>query len=106
MAGLDERRDAMESRYVHDEELRFRIRSRRDRYLGAWAAGRMGRTGAAAGEYALDVATSRYPGDHDALLVARVGDDLSKNGVSVTDAEIRERLAEANAKATSEILTG
>ncbi|MGL4243198.1 MAG: ATPase inhibitor subunit zeta, partial [Beijerinckiaceae bacterium] len=43
---MDQRKDAAEKKYAHDEELAFKANARRAKLLGAWAAAQMGKTGA------------------------------------------------------------
>lgn len=38
MTTFDERKDTFEKKYIHDEQLRFRILSRRNRLLFLWGA--------------------------------------------------------------------
>ncbi|MGH6842506.1 MAG: DUF1476 domain-containing protein, partial [Methylocella sp.] len=52
MTIFDEREHAFEAKLAHDEELKFKARARRDKWLGLWAAGKLGKTGAAAEEFA------------------------------------------------------
>ncbi len=52
MTGFDEREKAIEAKYEHDEEVAFKVRSRRRKLLGLWAAGRLGLTGPDAEAYA------------------------------------------------------
>ncbi len=49
---LDERERGYEAKWAHDQELHFRVLSRRDYLVGVWAAGVLGLTGPAVEEYA------------------------------------------------------
>ena len=51
MDALDRREQAFEARSVRDRDLDFRANVRRDRKLGLWAAGLLGKQGAEAEEY-------------------------------------------------------
>ena len=55
MTTFDKREDAFENRFAHDAELQFKAEARRNKLLGLWAAGLLGKTGAAADAYAKDV---------------------------------------------------
>ena len=46
MTTFDDRKDAFEKKFAHDEELRFKATARRNKLLGLWAAGQLGKTGA------------------------------------------------------------
>jgi len=53
MAGsFEERERGYESKWAHDEEMHFKVLARRNKLLGLWAAGEMGRSGTAADDYA------------------------------------------------------
>ena len=54
MAAFDEREKDFEARYKHDQELQFKVKARRNRLLGLWAAGRMGLTEEDAKAYAMN----------------------------------------------------
>ena len=53
MATFDQRKDAFENKFAHDEELRFKAMARRNKLLGLWAAEKLGKSGADAEAYAL-----------------------------------------------------
>ena len=52
MTTFDDRERAFETKFAHDEELRFRVIARRNRLLGGWAARLMGLSDAEADAYA------------------------------------------------------
>ena len=60
MTTFDKRKDAFENKFAHDEELRFKAESRRNKLLGLWAAGLLGKTGADADAYAKDVIAADF----------------------------------------------
>ena len=45
MTTFDDREKDFEARYKHDQELQFKVKARRNRLLGMWAAGKMGLSG-------------------------------------------------------------
>ena len=48
MSSFDDRENAFEAKFAHDEETRFRILARRDKLIGLWAANKLGKDEAAA----------------------------------------------------------
>ena len=57
MPTFDNREKEFEARFKHDQELQFKVKARRNRLLGQWAAEKMGLSGDAAelsGEYVQD----------------------------------------------------
>ena len=52
MSTFDKRQEGFESKFAHDEELRFKATARRNKLLGLWAAGLMGKEGDDADHFA------------------------------------------------------
>ena len=52
MSGMDDREDAFEKKFAHDEALQFKAEARRNKLLGLWAAELLGKSGDAAQDYA------------------------------------------------------
>jgi hypothetical protein len=101
MTTFNEREKAFEKKYEHDQDLKFKVNARRNKLLGLWAAGLMGKSGADAEAYAKEVVLADYekPGDSD--VIEKLVKDLAAAGKPMEDHTIRkqaERLA-AEAKA-------
>lgn len=92
MSGMDERRNSFESKFAHDEELRFRATARRNKLLGLWAAEKLGKSGEAAQTYASEVVRADFeePGDED--VIRKIQADFSAGSVAVSDAELRAHM--------------
>ena len=69
MTTFDDRKDAFENKFAHDEELRFKAMARRNKLLGLWAAEKLGKSGAEAEEYAKSVVLADFeePGERRRL---------------------------------------
>lgn len=104
MTTFDEREQAFERKFAHDQELEFKATARRNRLLGEWAAGLMGL--ATVEEYARAVVKSDFeqPGDEDVL--RKVFQDLSGSGVSASEGEVRMKMDELLAVAREQIKAG
>ncbi len=92
MTTFDERERAFEKKFEHDQELQFKANARRNKMLGLWAAGLMGKTGADAEAYAkeLVVADMEKPGHHDVVDKAGAA-DLAAAGRPTEDHTIRKQ---------------
>src|ERR1700759_4843746 len=55
MSTFDKREEGFEKKYAHDEALQFKANARRNKWLGLWAAEKMGMTGEAAETYAKSI---------------------------------------------------
>lgn len=85
MTTFDKREQAFESKFVHDEEVRFKAIARSNKLLGNWVAAKLGLTGEAATRYANGLVTAELEhrsGDDTLHKVAR---DLAPKGVSMQD---------------------
>ncbi|MCF3972387.1 DUF1476 domain-containing protein [Paracoccus salsus] len=101
MSTFDDRERAYEAKFAHDADLRFRAEARRNRLLGEWAAGLLGKTGEAARTYAMTVVTSDFeePGDED--VYRKLAGDLE----GVADAAtIRKKMAEMMTEARRQVV--
>ena len=104
MTQFDDRERAFESKFAHDEEMKFRIIARRNRLLGQWAARRMGLTEAESESYAKDVVRSDFEeaGEHD--VIRKVLGDLTAAGVDSSEDSIAEALRNKEIEARRQII--
>ncbi|HCR66477.1 MAG TPA: DUF1476 domain-containing protein, partial [Oceanicaulis sp.] len=67
MSGFDDRENAFENKFAHDQELEFKAVARRNKLLGLWAAELMGLTGDDAEAYGKEVVKADFEeaGDED-----------------------------------------
>jgi len=105
MTTFDEREKAYEAKLAHDEELKFKATVRRNKWLGLWAAAKLGKTGEAAEDYAADVIAVELEGSHDDGVFKKLRSDFDAAHVEVSDHQIRREMEELFAKAQEEIMT-
>ena len=103
MTTFDQRKDAYENKFAHDEELRFKAEARRNKLLGLWAAEKLGKSGADAEAYAKSVVVADFEEAGDEDVVRKVKNDFALAGVSITDTEIRTVMTELLIKAADDI---
>jgi hypothetical protein len=106
MTNLNDRKDASENKFAHDEQLKFKAAARRNKLLGLWAAELMGKSGDAAAQYAKEVVASDFEeaGDHDVFRKVRA--DFDAAGVDQSDHQIRRTMDELMAVAAEQIQSG
>lgn len=104
MTQFDDRERAFESKFAHDEEMRFRVIARRNRLLGEWAARKMGLSDAESESYAKDVVRSDFEeaGEHD--VIRKVLGDLTAAGLECDEEEVREALRNKEIEARRQII--
>ena len=105
MTTFDKRKDAFENKYAHDEELRFRAEARRNKLLGLWAAGLMGKAGDAADAYAREVVEADFAEKGEEDVFRKVRDDLAAAGVEQSEHQIRRTMDELMAQAIEQVRT-
>ena len=103
MTLFNEREDAFEKQFAHDEELRFKATARRNKLLGLWAAERLGKAGDEAEAYARSVVLADFEEAGDADVLRKVRQDLEGAGKSPGDAELQAKLGELTARAIEDI---
>ena len=105
MTTFDDREKAFEAKYENDEQLKFRVNSRRNKLLGLWAAGLLGKTGADAEAYAKEVVMADFekPGDSDVM--HKLMADLAAAGKPMEEHAIRKQSEHLADDAKKQIMT-
>ncbi|MEC7259167.1 MAG: DUF1476 domain-containing protein [Pseudomonadota bacterium] len=104
MTTFDNREKAFENKYAHDEEMMFKAVARRNKLLGLWAAGLMGKTGDDATDYAKSVVLADFEEAGHEDVVRKVDADLGdKSSPEAIRAKMEELMIEAKAQIMSEV---
>ncbi len=101
MTTFDERENAFESKFAHDEEMQFKATARRNKLLGLWAAELLGKSGAEAEAYALEVVKADFEEAGDEDVFRKLAGDL---GDRADEALIRAKMTELRAVAEEQIM--
>ena len=104
MTQFDDRQRAFESKFAHDEEMKFRMIARRNRLLGEWAARKMGLSEEETVSYAKDVVRADFEEAGDEDVIRKVLGDLTSAGIETSDAEIRQTLEYKTAEAKRQLI--
>jgi hypothetical protein len=97
---------AFENKFAHDEALRFKAISRRNKLLGLWAARQLGKSGAEAETYAGTVVMADFEEAGDEDVIRKVVSDLDAAGVQSEQDQVRRVLDAFMHRANSEIKAG
>ncbi len=104
MTTFDEREQAFENKFKHDQELLFRIRARRAKLLGLWAADLLGLKGAEAQAYAMQAVDTDLEHVGSTELIDKIHRDLEQRGLDYSrhrvEREANELLENARAMIT------
>lgn len=101
MTTFDNRENAFENKYAHDEEMMFKAVARRNKLLGLWAADLLGKSGEDAAEYAKSVVLSDFEEAGHEDVVRKVAGDLDGKADADT---IRAKMDELMPIAQNEIM--
>ncbi|MDE2182634.1 MAG: DUF1476 domain-containing protein [Alphaproteobacteria bacterium] len=90
---FEERRRKQEEKWAHDEAQRFKVKARRDKLLGLWAAAEMGLSGPHADAYAASLVAADLHGKGEAVL-DKLRADFATAKLGHSDAVIRHKMEE------------
>lgn len=81
MSSFDEREQSFERKYEREQEFAFKVKSRRNKIAGHWAAALLGKTGADADAYAASVVAAEFGKDGEEHVIAKLTADLASKGI-------------------------
>jgi hypothetical protein len=105
MTTFDEREKSFEKKFEHDQDLQFRVTTRKNKLLGLWAAGLMGKSGAEAEAYAKEVVMAEFekPGDRD--VTHKLMRDLAAAGKPTEERTIAKQAERLLPEAKKQVMT-
>jgi len=104
MSTFDEREKSFERRFELDQEIAFKVKARRNKIVGHWAAGLLGKQGADEEGYVKEIVGLELGAHGEEHVVERLLKDLGPKGIDRNRLMIE--LDNAALKAKSEILAG
>ncbi len=107
MSSFDDRGDAFEKKFAHEEKVDFAVEARLSKLYGLWAAEQLGITGEGEAEaYAKEVigANLEEPGFDDIL--RKVRKDFDEKGLDISDHVMKVELDNCLAEAQKQIAAG
>ena len=99
-----DREKGFESKWAHDEEMRFRVMARRNKLLGLWAAQELGMSDDQAKEYAMAVVQSDFKEAGDEDVFRKVRGDFDTAKLARADRAIRSKMEELLAVAGEQVM--
>ena len=102
MNKFDERKKSFETKYVRDEELKFKIDARRNKYLGQWVSEILGFNTEQEKKYVQEVIKADFQEAGDEDVFRKIRTDLKDK--NILDDEIRKKMNELNEKAKSDFI--
>ncbi len=104
MAKLNDRENAFENKFAHDEKLNFKIEARSAKLFGLWAAEKQGLSGDTALSYASDIISANIEKPGFKHVIPKVRADLTAKGVDISDHALQTELERIQEEAKDQIL--
>ena len=102
MEKFDDRKKSFEKKFVHDEELKFKVDSRRNKYLGQWVSQKLGYDESKEENYIQSVIKADFQEVGDEDVFRKIQSDLK--GHNISDEDIRKKMNQFYEKAKSEFI--
>jgi hypothetical protein len=102
---FEERKNAFEEQFAHDEDLRFKAVARRNKAVALWVAETKGLSAADAENYA-DEFVGAQVGKSDDAVAAALKADLAGSSVDLSDHRLRKKMDEEMATAIASVRAG
>ena len=102
MNTFDEREKAFEAKFKQDEELKFKLKAKRNKLLGEWASETLQKENR--DEYIKEVRESdlKRPGDED--IIEKLMKDFSSANQEITREKLLQKFIECEKKAREELI--
>ena len=101
MTTFDDRESAFEGKFAHDAEMQFKAEARRNKLLGLWAAGLLGKSDDAALDYAREVIKADFQEAGDEDVYRKVAADVLH---LTTESTIRDQMRLLMIEAKSQLM--
>ncbi len=92
MNTFEDREQAFENKFKYDQDILFKINSRRARLIGLWAAERLGIAADKAEAYAQEVVSADLDEPGHADIIRKLQADFKQKGVEISDHRIAKEL--------------
>ena len=102
MEKFDERKKSFEKKFAHDEELKFKVASRRNKYLGQWVSQKLGYDTEKEKYYIQSVIKADFQEAGDEDVFRKIKADLKNHNVS--EENIRDKMKDFDEKAKSDFI--
>ena len=92
MNKFDDREKSFEKKFVHDQEMQFKIYAKRNKYLGEWVAKKLGKNNEETQQYIQELikADLEEPGDQDVF--RKIKNDFKNKKILIEDSEITKNM--------------
>ncbi len=100
MNTFEDRKKSFENKFAHDEELKFKVEARKNKYIAQWASQILGYNSDQEKDYIQSVIKADFQEAGDEDVFRKINADLKNHNISEED--IRKKMNELNEKAISD----
>ncbi len=101
---LQDRIDAFEAKYIHDQDMAFKVTARRNKFFGLWAASVMNKDEQSAEAYAVEVIKADFEEEGDEDVLRKVDADLKAAALDYTHQDLEAKLLECEQQAKASFM--
>ena len=102
MSSFEDRKKSFEKKFARDEELKFKVDSKRNKYLGEWVSQKLGYDQEKTKEYIQSVIKADFQEAGDEDVFRKLKEDLKDHNID--DNDIRLKMEDLNEKAKSDFM--
>ena len=103
---MEDRNNAFENKYKHDEEVKFKVEARLAKLFGLWVAGKLGLDSEKAAIYAKEMVGTQLDEAGNEDIIRKAVADLAAAGIDISRTIIDTELAQIEHKAREQIILG
>ena len=100
MSSFEDRKKSFEKKFAHDQELKFKVDARKNKYIAQWVSKILGYDQEKEKSYIQSVIKADFQEAGDEDVFRKIKKDLKDHNIS--DEEIRKKMNELNEKAMSD----
>ena len=100
MSSFEDRKKSFEKKFAHDQELKFKVDARKNKYIAQWVSKILGYDQEKEKSYIQSVIKADFQEAGDEDVFWKIKKDLKDHNIS--DEEIRKKMNELNEKAMSD----
>lgn len=104
MTSFDDRKDAFEKKFAHDESLKFKVEARTSKLVGLWAAEQMGLMGPDAEIYAKEVVTANLEEAGYDDIKRKMLNDFAEKNLDISEHIIAAELMRCESLAKQQVM--
>ena len=93
MNKFDERKTTFEKKFQIDQELKFKVEARSNKYLGEWAGSQLGKSEEEKQKYIQEIIKADLEEIGDEDVFRKVKKDFENSAINIDDSEIRNQMS-------------